>query len=105
MRKTKQKRRRKQKRKTLKKRGGATGSGQFGIVFYDPRPLCENENEITPQMFSEAGKISYGNYDDSNDKHDFALKEYKILNKIQRIGEKKTFQMRSKRLRSISICH
>ena len=92
MRKTNQKRRRKQKRKTLKKRGGATGSGQFGIVFYDPRPLCENETEITPQMFSEAGKISYGNYDDSNDKHDFALKEYKILKKIQQIGEKKEIQ-------------
>lgn len=86
MRKTNQKRRRKQKRKTLKKKGGATGAGQFGTVFYNPRPLCADENEITPQMYNEAGKISFneaGNYD-------LALQEYNVLKLIETKGKEHT---------------
>lgn len=67
----------------MKKKGGATGSGQYGTVFYDPRPLCEEENEITPQMFSEAGKISFEEFGHK----DYALQEYDNLRLIKENGE------------------
>jgi hypothetical protein len=81
MRKTKEKRRRKQKRKTIRRKGGESKNGAAGTVFYNPRPPCADENEITPQMYEEAAKISF------TQRRDLALIEYRKLELIRKKGE------------------